>query len=266
MKPGRKLLYLLLACILIPILGTVINSDLLLLILVIIWICIIPTGIVLWIDWYRNEVNKKSDSKIFKGIIKISIAGLGFMSIFLGVMIIGWIIYNIFIEKQKNYIKSVEILSHIGTGSMFIGFGFYLLKISIANKGSNIPEYGSQFNPTNIPDLNISSGAVEVDIGYLAEDDHMNAFIDIFEKFVYDNKDNVSIYKSIKAKVENSSSSWIQDIGKTDGVKYLLANSREIGKELYSLGSDEVRLVFSDLFVEKELVIIFDNPYFKWVS
>jgi hypothetical protein len=123
---------------------------------------------------------------------------------------------------------------------------------------------GSQFDIAEVPSLDASSGSVGVDIGYLSYDDHMNAFIDIFEKFVQDNNGILGAYESITVEAKKPIGPLVPSLKEVDGIACLFSKAREIGKELYCSHNDKVKLVLSGKADQKTLFVTFDNPHFAF--
>ena len=124
---------------------------------------------------------------------------------------------------------------------------------------------GNQFDIREVPSLDASAGSVGVDIGYLGNEDHMNAFIGIFEKFVQDNKGTLGSYESISIKAKKPVGPLVASLSGPGGVSQLFSNAKEVGKELYNSNNEKVRLVLSGKGNTKELVVVFDNPHFSFI-
>ncbi|BAU47562.1 hypothetical protein SVA_0983 [Sulfurifustis variabilis] len=122
----------------------------------------------------------------------------------------------------------------------------------------------SQFHITEVPSLDASAGSVGVDIGYLGYDDHMKAFVDIFEKFVHDNKGILSAFESISVEAKKPTGRLVVGLGAAGGVSSLFSNAREVGKELYCSNNDKVKLVLSGKGGQRSLFVTFDNPHFSF--
>lgn len=120
------------------------------------------------------------------------------------------------------------------------------------------------FDIAHVPSLDASSGSVSADIGYLEHENHANAFISIFEKFVQDNKETLHNYQSMTACATKPLGPLVSSLSGSDGVSRLISNPKEIGKELYYSYNTTVLLVLSGLHGSKELEIFFDNPEFTF--
>ena len=132
-----------------------------------------------------------------------------------------------------------------------------MLDCTMSNKGR-------QFDIREVPDFDASSGSVGVDIGYLGHDDHMNAFIDIFEKFVQDNKNILDDYQSISVEAKKPIGPLVARLVEVGGVNRLFSSAREIGKELYCSNNNKVKLLLSGKNGQRTLFVVFDNPHFSF--
>lgn len=121
-----------------------------------------------------------------------------------------------------------------------------------------------KFDIAQVPSLDASSGSVGVDIGYLSYDDHLNAFIDIFDKFVQDNKGILGTYDSISVEAKKPIGPLFLSLKEVGGVARLFSKAREIGNELYCSHNDKVELVLSGKGGRKSLFVTFDNPHFAF--
>jgi hypothetical protein len=116
-----------------------------------------------------------------------------------------------------------------------------------------------QFSISDVPSLDASQGAVHVDIGYLADDDHLNAFLDIFEKFVQDNQHILRTFERVGVEAEKPIH------GEIGNVSTLTSKPREVARTLYASLNDEVHLALDGPAGKRVLAITFDNPSFKFV-
>ena len=121
------------------------------------------------------------------------------------------------------------------------------------------------FSIEEVPSLDASAGAVYVDIGYLAHDDHLNAFVDIFAKFVHDNEETLRTYEYIFAKANKPLGPEVRGLEGPGGVEKLVSDAREIARALYVSLNEKVHLTFQGNVGTKELVVMFDNPSFEFL-
>lgn len=125
---------------------------------------------------------------------------------------------------------------------------------------------GNQFvDIRDVLSLDASAGSVGVDIGYLGGEDHMNAFVGIFEKFVHDNKSTLGSYETISIMAKKPIGPFVASLAGPGGISLLFSNAREVGKELYNSNNEKVRLLLSGKGNTKELVVFFDNPHFSFI-
>jgi hypothetical protein len=121
------------------------------------------------------------------------------------------------------------------------------------------------FSINEVPSLDVSAGAVYVDIGYLAHDDHLNAFVDIFAKFVHDNAETIRAYEHVFAKAKKALGPEVHRLEGSDGVERLVSDAREIARALYTSLNEKVHLTFQGKGGAKELIVMFDNPSFEFL-
>ncbi len=111
---------------------------------------------------------------------------------------------------------------------------------------------------TEVPSLDASRRQVYVDIGFLADEEHANAFVDIFEKFVQDNSRILSAFQ----RVEVQSAKPVA--GGFANAAALLNAPRVVAKQLYESYNEEVRLMLTGETGSAVLVVTFDNPSFRF--
>jgi len=92
----------------------------------------------------------------------------------------------------------------------------------------------------------------------------MNAFIDIFEKFVQDNKNILDDYQSISVEAKKPIGPLVARLVEVGGVNRLFSSAREIGKELYCSNNNKVKLLLSGKNGQITLFVVFDNPHFSF--
>src|SRR5262245_26202276 len=79
---------------------------------------LIPFGILRLIDFYRANDGTTVLSRIFNVLFRVPLALFGFLCLVAGVAIIGWVLYNVLVERQKEYSGSRFI---VGLGSFGVG-------------------------------------------------------------------------------------------------------------------------------------------------
>jgi hypothetical protein len=118
------------------------------------------------------------------------------------------------------------------------------------------------FELSTLPLLDLRAGPVAVEISYLANEAHTNAFVGIFEKLLVDNE---SVFSGF-ALTDVNAKHPIQfpDVFKLPvPFTELAAKSQEIALGLYMSGNDEVVLYFKRGPEVRRLLVAFDDPYFS---
>lgn len=97
---------------------------------------LIPIGILRMIDFYRSNDGATTLSRMFNVLFRVPLALLGLVCLGAGITIICWVLYNVFVERQKHYTGPTFVL---GPGSFGISvpllfFGFLTLRSSIRRK------------------------------------------------------------------------------------------------------------------------------------
>src|SRR5260221_5973764 len=121
------------------------------------------------------------------------------------------------------------------------------------------------FSIEDVPSLLASAEPVCVDIGYLGHDDHTNAFVDIFEKFVRDNEATIRAYESVFAKAAKPLEQKLRKLEGPTGTESLISDAREVGRALYDSLNEKVYLTFPGKAGVKELMVTLDNPCFEFL-
>jgi hypothetical protein len=82
------------------------------------------------IDFYRTNDGTTFLRRIFNVLFRVPLALLGLVCLVAGVTIIGWVIYNVFIERQKQYTGPTFIigLGSFGVGVPLVVYGWFTLR------------------------------------------------------------------------------------------------------------------------------------------
>jgi hypothetical protein len=64
---------------------------------------LIPFGILRAIEYYRTNDGTTLLSRIFNIVFRVPLALFGLLCIVAGISIIGWVLYNVLVERQKEY-------------------------------------------------------------------------------------------------------------------------------------------------------------------
>lgn len=117
------------------------------------------------------------------------------------------------------------------------------------------------FELSTLPLLDLRAGPVPVEISYLANEAHTNAFVGIFEKLLVDNE---SVFNGFA----------LTDVNAKHPIQFsevfklplpfaeLAAKSQELALTLYMSKNDEVVLGFKRGAEVRKLLVAFDDPYF----
>ncbi|GMR17937.1 MAG: hypothetical protein BMS9Abin33_0332 [Gammaproteobacteria bacterium] len=120
------------------------------------------------------------------------------------------------------------------------------------------------FDIENVSSLIASDGGVGVDIGFLRHEAHENAFIEIFVKFIEENKIILCEYEDISISAKKALSSAVSCQINEGGIKGLILNTEVIARDLYQSHNDMVIFELSGENDKKLLRVFFDNPYFEF--
>ena len=119
------------------------------------------------------------------------------------------------------------------------------------------------FELENVPSIRFEDTPIEVDISFLAEDDHANAFVDIFEKAILDNRCVLEKCSKINITAKYDLGAVVDAFNQIGSIEQFRGDVREIARELYMTNNDHVTLKFSYSNNLIKLFVVFDNPYFR---
>ncbi|MFH1063383.1 MAG: hypothetical protein V1747_10960 [Candidatus Omnitrophota bacterium] len=119
----------------------------------------------------------------------------------------------------------------------------FILKLKSQN--NSIVDYDLE----KIKDLKLED-EIMVDIGYLANEEHENAFIDIFETVFLSNKSTLEKYENIEIQNERIN------------ITLFYKSLRKYAKKLYNLGIDSIDLSLKNDDTKAKIKVMFDNPSF----
>jgi hypothetical protein len=97
---------------------------------------LIPFGILRMIDFYRTNNGLTLPARIFNVVFRVPLALFGLMCVLTGVSLIGWVLYNMFVERQKDYSGPRFILgwSSFGVGVPLVLYGWFTLQSAARRK------------------------------------------------------------------------------------------------------------------------------------
>jgi hypothetical protein len=113
-------------------------------------ILLIPFGILRMIDFYRTNDGTTLLSRIFNALFRVPLALFGLVCLMAGIAIIGWVLYNVLVERQKEYSGPHLIfgLGSFGVGVPLVLYGWFTLR-SVARRKEDVtlsPEEQEEFD------------------------------------------------------------------------------------------------------------------------
>jgi hypothetical protein len=97
---------------------------------------LIPFGILRMIDFYRTNEGTTMLMRVFNALFRVPLALFGLLSLVIGVSIICWVLYNILVERQKEY-SGPRFLAgwrSFGIGVPLVLFGWSILRSVLHRK------------------------------------------------------------------------------------------------------------------------------------
>jgi hypothetical protein len=117
-KTAIRVLAYLLVYLGVPIVAGIISHETVRATLAIIYILVlIPFGILRLIDFYRSNDGTTLPRRVFNVLFRVPLALFGLVCLVAGAGIIGWVLYNVIIERQAEYTVPSFI---VGLGSFGI--------------------------------------------------------------------------------------------------------------------------------------------------
>lgn len=121
----------------VPVLASIVNNETVSTVLGIVYIfLLIPIGILRMIEFYRTNDGTTLLSRIFNILFRVPLALFGLVCLVVGVAIIGWVLYNVFIERQKEYSGPSFVigLGSFGVGVPLVLYGWVTLRSAVRRK------------------------------------------------------------------------------------------------------------------------------------
>ena len=110
---------------------------------------LIPIGILRMIEFYRSNDGTTILSRIFNVLFRVPLALFGLVCLIAGIAIVGWVLYNLFVERQKEYTGPSLItgVGSFGVSVPLILYGLFTLRSSFRRKEEVVlsPEEQEEF-------------------------------------------------------------------------------------------------------------------------
>jgi len=105
---------------------------------------LLPFGILRLVDFYRTNDGTTVLSRLFNLLFRVPLALFGLVCFVAGAAIIGWVLYNVFIERQKGYSGPGFVIgsASFGVGVPLVFYGWITLRSAVRRKAEAelIPE------------------------------------------------------------------------------------------------------------------------------
>jgi hypothetical protein len=134
----------------VPVVAVSLNNETLGAVLGIVYISLlIPFGILKLIDFYRTNAGSTLFSSIFNALFRVPVALFGLVCLVAGVAIIGWVLYNVFVERQKEYSgpRFIVGFGSFGAAVPLVLYGWLTLRSVLRRRNSAAlsPEQQQEF-------------------------------------------------------------------------------------------------------------------------
>jgi hypothetical protein len=121
----------------VPVVASMVTNQRVASVLGIVYILLlIPFGILRMIDFYRTNDGTTVISRVFNVLFRVPLALFAFVCLVAGVAIIGWVLYNVFVQRQKEYSGPRLIFGwdSFGVGVPLVLYGWFTLRSVMRRK------------------------------------------------------------------------------------------------------------------------------------
>ena len=134
----------------VPVIASLIDNETVTAVVGIAYIfLLIPIGILRMIEFYRSNGGTTILSRIFNVLFRVPLALFGLVCLIAGIAIVGWVLYNLFVERQKEYTGPSLItgVGSFGVSVPLILYGLFTLRSSFRRKEEVVlsPEEQEEF-------------------------------------------------------------------------------------------------------------------------
>jgi hypothetical protein len=149
-QPMRLAAYLL-VYLGVPVVASKVHNETVSAVLGIVYIfLLIPFGVLRVIDFYRTNDGTTLLSRVFNAVFRVPLALFGLVCLVVGISIIGWVLYNLFVERQKEYSGPRFIFGwgSFGVAVPLVLYGWFTLRSVVRRKEevSMTPEEQEEFD------------------------------------------------------------------------------------------------------------------------
>jgi hypothetical protein len=127
----------------LPVVAGIISHDMFITVLAIIYILVlIPFGILRLIDFYRSDDGTTLPRRVFNVLFRVPLALFGLVCLVAGAGIIGWVLYNVLIERQAEYTGPSFIvgLGSFGISVPLLFYGWATLRSAVRRPNAALVE------------------------------------------------------------------------------------------------------------------------------
>ena len=94
---------------------------------------LVPIGILRMVDFYRTNDGTTLFGCAFNALFRVPLALFGLVSLVIGMAIIVWVLYNVFVERQRQYTgpRFILGLGSFGIGAPLVVYGWVTLRSAV---------------------------------------------------------------------------------------------------------------------------------------